>query len=61
VIDIPCPEAHIVRAACTAGMPGPRETDARDADNSAGGPESGGFTVDYRKTLFYGLCGDCGK
>jgi Fur family peroxide stress response transcriptional regulator len=24
-------------------------------------PETAGFTVDYRRTVFYGLCADCGS
>jgi Fur family peroxide stress response transcriptional regulator len=47
VMDLPCPETHIAQA---AGLTGPRPPDS---------PESGGFVVDYRKTVFYGLCGDC--
>jgi Fur family peroxide stress response transcriptional regulator len=47
VMDSPCPEAHIAQA---LSLTGPRPPE---------GPESGDFVVDYRKTVFYGLCGDC--
>jgi Fur family peroxide stress response transcriptional regulator len=61
VIDLPCPEPHIARAAGIALAP------EEDRDCPAG-PESGEgraspgvetFTVDYRRTVFYGLCGEC--
>lgn len=47
VMDLPCPEAHIAQAVILTGSRPPES------------PESGDFTVDYRKTVFYGLCGDC--
>lgn len=61
VMDLPCPEAHIARAVIAAGSPPPAAAgaDCRDTEKSGGGQEFGGFTVDYRKTVFYGLCGVC--
>ncbi|MDR0623048.1 MAG: transcriptional repressor [Treponema sp.] len=62
VMDIPYPETHIAQAAGLTGLRPPvsgeadRQVPAKFPDN----PESGGFIVDYRKTVFYGLCGDCG-
>jgi Fur family peroxide stress response transcriptional regulator len=47
VMDIPYPETHIARAVNLTGRRAPEN------------PEPGDFTVDYRKTVFYGLCGDC--
>jgi Fur family peroxide stress response transcriptional regulator len=44
VIDIPCPDKATLSG--IAGMGGGED-----------GP--GNFAIDYRKTVFYGLCGDC--
>jgi Fe2+ or Zn2+ uptake regulation protein len=46
VIDLPCPEVHLTQAISYCRSP---ET----------GPENGTFNVDYRRTVFYGLCGEC--
>jgi Fur family peroxide stress response transcriptional regulator len=59
VMDLPNPETHIAQAVCIAA-PGAGEGEDQNREYSPAGPESGGFTVDYRKTVFYGLCGHCG-
>jgi Fur family peroxide stress response transcriptional regulator len=46
VMDLPCPETHITQALSVIRPP----------EESRG---AGDFTVDYRKTVFYGLCGEC--
>jgi Fur family peroxide stress response transcriptional regulator len=46
VIDLPCPAAHLTQV---AGCCRPPEENR----------EGGTFSVDYRRTVFYGLCGDC--
>jgi Fur family peroxide stress response transcriptional regulator len=43
VADLPCPGGE-------EGQGGPAE-DSRE--------EAGGFVIDYRKTVYYGLCPDC--
>jgi Fur family peroxide stress response transcriptional regulator len=63
VMDLPCPEIHITRAVSIIGGPLSQETgeaDNENPENSPRGAESAGFAVDYRKTVFYGLCEDCG-
>jgi Fur family peroxide stress response transcriptional regulator len=57
VLDLPCPEPHVARAASIAGSP--PMTAARDYSAGSSSGEAGAFTVDYRKTVFYGLCGEC--
>jgi Fur family peroxide stress response transcriptional regulator len=55
------PHPHLVCSRCGRVMDLPcPETYISRAMNAAAGSESGDFTVDYRKTVFYGLCGDCG-
>jgi Fur family peroxide stress response transcriptional regulator len=58
VMDLPCPDDHIAHALRFAGSPVPE----KGQDQSAGLPdgEAEAFTVDYRRTVFYGLCPDCG-
>jgi Fur family peroxide stress response transcriptional regulator len=50
------PHPHLVCSRCgrVIDLPCP-ESPAEDRR------EIGGFTVDYRRTVFYGLCGDCGS
>jgi Fur family peroxide stress response transcriptional regulator len=65
VLDLPYPENHIARAVSLTGAPPPESGEAarripvKFPEGAASGID-GGFTVDYRKTVFYGLCGDCG-
>jgi Fur family peroxide stress response transcriptional regulator len=56
VMDLPASAAHIVQALDAAAAP-------EKGRSCPAGPDSGeaeAFTVDYRKTLFYGRCGACG-
>jgi Fur family peroxide stress response transcriptional regulator len=54
------PHPHLVCSHCGRVMDLPcSETCIARVEDAATGPESGGFTVDYRKTVFYGLCADC--
>jgi Fur family peroxide stress response transcriptional regulator len=46
VIDLPCPAAHLTQV---TGFCRPPEENR----------EAAAFNVDYRRTVFYGLCGDC--
>jgi Fur family peroxide stress response transcriptional regulator len=60
VIDLPCPETHIARAANMAIFPEEnRDAGPGSGKQSAPPPEAERFTVDYRRTVFYGLCGEC--
>jgi Fur family peroxide stress response transcriptional regulator len=63
VMDLSYPETHIARAVSAAGFlpPAAGGTECQNPQKPGDGPESGGFTVDYRKTVFYGLCGSCGE
>jgi hypothetical protein len=51
-MDLPCPENHIVPEKN-------REAGPDSGKNGTALPEAGNFTVDYRRTVFYGLCGEC--
>jgi Fur family peroxide stress response transcriptional regulator len=48
------PHPHLVCCRCGS---------VADLECPEGGPEpgAGGFVIDYRKTVYYGLCGDCAK
>jgi Fur family peroxide stress response transcriptional regulator len=59
VIDLPRPETHIARALLAAGFLTPETGQDRSARLRDGEAEA--FTVDYRRTVFYGLCQDCGS
>jgi Fur family peroxide stress response transcriptional regulator len=46
VIDLPCPAVHLAQVMGSCRPP---------EENQEGGT----FSVDYRRTIFYGLCGEC--
>jgi Fur family peroxide stress response transcriptional regulator len=48
------PHPHLVCSRCGRVMDLPCPDPAMEERR-----ETGGFTVDYRKTVFYGLCADC--
>ncbi|MDR1900191.1 MAG: transcriptional repressor [Treponema sp.] len=52
------PHPHLVCSRCgrVIDLPCPESHIAQAVTVTAGG-----FTVDYRRTVFYGLCGDCGS
>ncbi|GHV89432.1 transcriptional repressor [Spirochaetia bacterium] len=45
MVDLPCPDEAVLKS-LTAGQ-------------TTAGNKTSGFVIDYRKTLFYGLCPDC--
>ncbi|MDR0602457.1 MAG: transcriptional repressor [Treponema sp.] len=51
VIDLPCPGEDALRCAGEALT----DRDAGETDRGAG------FVIDYRRTVFYGLCGTCAE
>jgi Fur family peroxide stress response transcriptional regulator len=51
VADIPCPDSGTGLGKALEGF----------LPAAGDGEGSGGFIIDYRETVFYGLCGDCAK
>ncbi|MDR3162103.1 MAG: transcriptional repressor [Spirochaetaceae bacterium] len=52
VVDLPCPDSGLVTALAET-IPAILKTEESG--------EAGEFRIDYRKTVFYGLCGYCTK
>jgi Fur family peroxide stress response transcriptional regulator len=49
------PHPHLICCRCGKVLDLPQPAD----DTCPGTAETGGFVIDHRKTLYYGLCGDC--
>jgi Fur family peroxide stress response transcriptional regulator len=60
VMDLPCPDDHITRAVNIVMAPEENRDAGPEPGENRASPEAG-FTVDYRRTVFYGLCGQCGN
>jgi Fur family peroxide stress response transcriptional regulator len=63
VMDLPYPETHITQAVKAAGFISPEaggdQDPAYSVRDAVNGFEPDGFTIDYRKTVFYGFCENC--
>ncbi|MDR2246485.1 MAG: transcriptional repressor [Treponema sp.] len=53
------PHPHLICCRCgkVSDLPCPPEGDGAQAAEAGSLP--GGFVIDYRKTVYYGLCGEC--
>ncbi|GHV40588.1 transcriptional repressor [Spirochaetia bacterium] len=53
------PHPHFVCSSCGKIVDLPCPGDETLKERMAGSIENADFTIDYRKTVFYGLCGEC--